>query len=77
MYLEEIHQEIHDVLNVDVSVSTICWLLQRYGITRKIRQVAIQNNDALQGAFIAQCCLLNLNMFVWVDETGTDRRDNI
>ena len=78
MYLEEIRQEIHDVLNVDVSVSTICRLLQRYGITRKkIRQVAIQRNDALRGAFIAQCCLLNPNMLVWVDETGTDRRDNI
>ena len=74
MYLEEIRQEIHDMLNVDVSVSTICWLLQRYGITRKkIRQVAIQRNDALRGAFIAQCCLLNPNMLVWVDETGTDR----
>ena len=78
MYLSEIRQEIHDVLNIDVSVSTICRLLQRYGITRKkIVQVAIQRCDALRGAFRAQCYMLNPNMFVWADETGTDRRDSI
>jgi len=78
MYLEEICQEIHCTLQTDVSVSVICKLLRRYGITRKkIRQCATQRCYALRGAFLSQCSLLKPAMFVWVDETGTDRRDNI
>ncbi len=78
MYLGEIRQEIRDVLQVDLSVSTICRLLQRYSITRKkIMQVAVQRCYSLRGAFMAQCLLLDSRMYVWVDETGTDRRDNI
>lgn len=75
MYLSEIRQEIYDTVQVNVAVSTICRLLKRYGITRKkIVQVAIQRNYSLRGSFLAQCSLLNPNMFVWA---GTDRRDSI
>ena len=43
----------------------------------KIRQAASQQNGALRGAFLSQCLLLDPAMFVWVDESGTDRRDSI
>jgi hypothetical protein len=52
--------------------------MRRYGITRKrIRQVALQRCNALRGAFIAQCTVFSRNQFVWVDETGSDKRDHI
>ena len=78
MYLREVCDEIHDTLNINVSPPTICKLLKHYAIIRKkMMQVAKQRNNALRGAYIAQCSLLNPNMFVWLDETGSDRRDSI
>ena len=68
IYLHEVCQEVKQCFDIAVSPATICKLLKRYGVTRKkIRQVASQRNDALRGAF----------MFVWVDETGTDKRDQL
>ena len=63
----------------DVKVSpTICRILKRYGFTRKrVRQIAAQRCYALRGAYMAQCTLFRRDMFVWVDETGSDARDHI
>ncbi len=79
LYLGEICQHIHTVFNIEVSPSTICRLMKQYGITRKkIRQIASQRCDSLRGAFMAQCFVFSTrSMFVWVDETGSDRRDHI
>ena len=61
-----------------MSPSTVCRLLRSYGFTRKkIRQVASQRCASLRGAFVAQCHLLDVNMFVWIDETGSDARNRI
>ena len=78
LYLGELCQQIHDIFDLEVSPATICNLLKRYGISRKkIRQVAKQRCHSLRGAFMAHCFLFKRNMFVWVDETGTDNRDPI
>lgn len=77
MYLDEIRHEIHEAVHVDVSVATIYRLLRRYGITRKVMQVALQRCSVVRGAFLSQTYLLDPKMFVWVDETGADRRDQI
>jgi len=42
---------------------------------KKIRQVAKQQSESLRGGFTAQTFLSRRGMFIWVDETGTDRRD--
>jgi len=77
-YLGEICQEIIQMLQIEVSPSLLCRLLKRYGMTRKkIRQVAKQRSESLRGGFRAQTFLFRREMFVWVDETGTDRKDNI
>ena len=76
MYLDEIVSEVDNLLGIKVSLSTICKLLKRFGITRKkIRQVAQQRCYLLQGTFIAHVLNFNVDMFVWLDETGTDKRD--
>ena len=78
LYLGELCQQVHDIFDLEVSPATICSLLKRYGVSRKrIRQVAKQRCDSLRGAFMAHCFLFKRNMFVWVDETGTDNRDHI
>ena len=39
--------------------------------------MAAQRCYALRGAFMAQCTMFTRDMFVWVDETGSDARDHI
>ena len=53
-----------------------CCLLRAYGITRKkIRRVALQRSDSLRGAFMAQFFVFNVDQVVWIDESGSDGRD--
>ena len=48
------------------------------GFTRqKLRKVAIQGSEEKRGEFAAEVNFLDPNMFVWLDETGFDRRNNI
>ena len=76
MYLGELYLEVM-VFGIEISPSTVCRTLKRYGLTRKkIRQVALQRSSELSGSFMAQCFLLKREMLVWVDETGSDSRDN-
>ena len=78
LYLEELCKRVFELTSTTVSPSTVCRLMRRYGITRKrIRQVALQRCNALRGAFMAQCTVFSRNQFVWVDETGSDKRDHI
>ena len=77
-YLEELCQRVFHLTNMTALPSTVCKLMRLYGITRKrIRQVALQRCDALHGAFMAQYAVFHRNQFVWVDETGSDKRDHI
>ena len=78
LYLDEVVQEVNNLTSLTISAPTICRLFKRYGLTRKrIRQVALQRCYVLRGAFMAQCSLFRRDMFVWVDETGSDARDHI
>lgn len=43
---------------------------------RTVRQIALQRCYALRGAYMAQSTLFRRDMFVWVDETGSDARDH-
>ena len=75
MYIDEICHEVFDATGITVSASTICRLLKAYGITRKkVQFVAIQRSATLRGAFMAHCHMFSTDKFIWVDETGTDRR---
>ena len=76
LYLKEVCRDVGEIFHISVSQPTICRVLRRYGVTRKkIRQVALQRCESLRGAFMAQCLLFKRDTFVWVDETGSDRRN--
>lgn len=75
-HLYEIQRQIEEVSNTTVSVPTICRLLRRYGLTRKaVQRVALQRSSTLRANFMANMFLYSRNVFVWVDETGSDRRN--
>ena len=76
LYLNEICHKVCEVHDVCVTPSTICRLLRSYGVTRKkIRNIALQRSYSLRGAFMSQCFMFNVDQFVWIDETGSDARD--
>ena len=76
LYLGEICSTIKEITNIQVSPSTLCKLLARYGLTRKkIQYVAAQRRLEYRGHFIATISAFSKEMLVWVDETGCDKRD--
>ena len=77
-YLSEICQQVLEITGVSVSPSTICRIIHRNGLTRKkVQQVALQQSSQYRSAFMSQVLVFQPDMFVWVDETGCDRRDHV
>ena len=78
LYLSEVCQKVKQAMGIDVSPSTVCRIIRAHGLTRKkIRQVALQRSVEQRGRFIAEVGFFSVDQFVWVDETGCDRRDQI
>ena len=78
LYLSELCAQVEDISGIEVSEATICRLLRRHGFTRKkIRQVAAQRSVELRGEFIAQALLYEKELFVWIDESGSDNRSHM
>ena len=56
--------------------STICKFLHNQGFTRqKLTQIAVQRSDDIRISFPINISLFKKEMFVFVDETGSDRSD--
>ena len=78
IYLHEIQERLHERLGARVSLSTLSRTLKFMGCTRQvIRHIAIQRDDELRAKFMANISMYDPSMFVWVDESGCDRRNSI
>ena len=78
LYLGEICQKIDAMFSVHVTPSTVCRIIRRNGFTRKkIQQVAKQRSVEFRGRFFAEVQHYQPEQFVWVDESGCDKRDHI
>lgn len=78
LYLSEICQEIFRTTSIQVSPSTVCRIIHRNGLTRKkVQQIALQRSIDYRGDFMAEVQMYDAQKFVWVDETGCDRRDQV
>ena len=78
LYLSDIQAKLTGVLGFEVSIPTICRTLKRMGCTRqKIEHIALQRSDQLRGGYMADIAIYSPEMFVWIDETGCDRRNSI
>ena len=78
VYLREIKSELLSELGVDVTVSAICKFLHKSGFMKqKAKMHAIQRDEALRSKFALDVSLYSREMLVFIDETGTDRRDCI
>ena len=80
IYLTEIRQKLTEETGTDVNESTICRFLHVSGFSRqKMVTVAIQRSDLLRCEFLVDMSIYqgHPELFVFVDETGTDRRDTL
>lgn len=78
IYLSEVCQKIVTLAGIEVSPATVCRVIHRNGFTRKkIQLVALQRSVEHRGRFFAEIQFYQVNQFVWLDETGSDRRDQM
>lgn len=78
VYLEEIQQELFDITGRWVHVSTICRTVKKHGFTRKtVQSIALQQSESKRIQFMSEISLFDPDMLIWIDETGSTRRNNI
>jgi len=78
IYLKEIQEALLHTLLVEVVTSTIYMFLHTSGFTRqKLCLVAFQRDEFLRQKFIIDVLEYKPEMLVFLDETGTDRRNAI
>jgi transposase len=78
IYLREIVSEVSTVLGLDITESAVCKFLKRIGFTHhKLATYALQRDDTLRQQFVLDVSLHNRDTLLFVDETGTDRKDAI
>ena len=80
IYLGEIRQELIGQTGTDVNESTICRFLHASGFTRqKMITTAMQRSDLLRCEYLCDISIYqgHPELFVFVDETGADRRDTL
>lgn len=80
IYLREIQQQLVQDTGTEVDTSTICRFLHSSGFTRqKLVITAKQRSDKLRAEYMMdmQVYLGHPEFLVFVDETGTDRRDSM
>lgn len=76
MYLHEIQKELETTLLLHVSVPAICRYLHQCGFSRqKVHRVALQRDELLRNTFVQDMTVFSEDMFVFVDESGADRRN--
>ena len=75
LYLSEVCQMVLRIAGVQVSPPTICRIIHRNGLTRK--KIALQRSSVYRGDFKAEVQWFSPDKFVWVDETGCNKKDQI
>lgn len=76
IYLHELQSDIRQITGTDVDVSTICRFLKRNNFSRKkLSYVASQRSAELRGQFLSDISVYDPDMFLFIDESGCDRRD--
>lgn len=77
IYLHELKNKLFLRVGVEVHVSTICKTLKHMGCTRqKIQHIALQRSDECRARFMAEISMYDPSMFIWIDETGCDKRNS-
>ena len=75
MYLHELQHAIYLSSGTSVCTATICNFLHKQDFSRhKLTFAAQQRNEELRSLYLSEISVLDPHMFVFVDETGSDKR---
>lgn len=75
-YLYELQNELVTTTGTWVDCATICRTLKRLGFShKKIRYVALQQSEVKRLEFMAEVANFKAETFVWLDESGFDRKN--
>lgn len=78
MYLTELQDHLIEVTGTHISLSTICRTIKQNGFTRKkIETIALQRSETKRIEYMAEICMYHSDTFIWIDETGSDRRKEV
>ena len=78
LYLHELQQHLINTTGTYVSPSTICRTIKQHGFTRKkMETIALQRSEAKRIEYMAEICMYDSDMLIWIDETGSDRRKEV
>ena len=74
IYLKEIQSKFEHLTGSDLSLPTICHLLQEQHFSRKkMKLIARQKDEFTREIYAAEVSLFNPEMFIFLHETGSDR----
>lgn len=74
--LAEIQKEVMQVMQMELAQSTICKFLHNHKFSRqKMQMKAKQRDEVLCACYASELSVYSSSMFIFLDETGTDRRD--
>ena len=77
-YLHEIQDQLFQATGTWVHASTLCHTIKEHGFThRKVQTVALQMSEEKRVQYMADVSVFNPDMLIWIDETGSDRRNSI
>ena len=77
-FLSEIQHQLLSTTGKLVHPSTICRTIKQQGLTRKkARTIALQQSESKRIEFMVEISAYNPDMLIWIDETGSDRRNSI
>ena len=76
MYLHEVQRELHDITGTWIDYSTVCRYAHCWGLSQqKMTQVAVQRSEVKRAEYLAEITQFDPKMLLFVDETGSDRRN--
>ena len=76
--LRELQAKLHQIYEIDISLATICQFLRKSGFSRqKMTIIAKQRDEDVRAQFALDVSVYTPEMFIFLDETGADRRNTI
>ena len=75
LYLREVRTRVEELTGFDISPCVICGYLKDVNFSRQ--NIAQQRDEELRTTYRSDVSLYNSSMLVFIDETGTDRRDSL
>ena len=78
LHLREVQEKLFEETGTWVSRSSICRTVKKQGFTReKVQYIALQQSEVSRVKYMAEVSVFDPTMLIWIDETGSDRRNEI